>query len=75
MPIINKQTAKVRLWVGMPAGQKNMEWYNFLNENTKPYEIIVREMERRLLSKFAGKFQTAIFYDAQTNKELKRISN
>ena len=72
--IIDKSKAKVVLFVGMPEGQKNMKWFNYANENSLPVNTIIERMTNRLLSgKLSGRFNKAIFYDAQTNRKLMEI--
>jgi len=74
MPIINKTTAKVRLFIGKPEGLDNIVLYNYNSENNLPVHTIVERMKRRLLSgKHAGTFLRAVFYDAQTNEILEQI--
>lgn len=64
MPFINKNTAKVKLWVGMPEGEKNQVWYNYISENNQSTPFIIKKMKKRILEKrLRGKFKTAIFFE------------
>ncbi len=72
MPITNKETAKVKLVIYMKNGD-TLRWRNFDTKNHLPIERLMNDMQGRLVEQYAGQFNSAIFYDNQTNEELKRI--
>lgn len=63
---VNKQTAKIKLWIGFPTADNNDTWYNdeSINdfENT---EIIKMMTEQILRKKYRYQFAKAIFFDNQ----------
>jgi hypothetical protein len=61
---IDKSTAKVKLWVGMPEGEENQVWYNYKSENSQSTGYIIKKMKRRILEqRLGGYFQIAMFYE------------
>ena len=73
MPIFDKYTSKLRLWVATGTGTK--VFYSIIKQDKHDNETIIEKMTTRLLEKkYKGNFSKAIFFDNKTNKELKSIN-
>ncbi len=63
----------IRIW--FKNGGKT-SFKSFSKEKHKSKEYLINKMKKRLLDKtYLGKYSTAIFYDNNTNTELKRFVN
>ena len=71
---INKKTAKIKLWIGLPADMKNETWYNFESVNESEDTEIIRLMTEKILrDKYQYQFTKAMFFNNQTGTEIKTI--
>jgi len=71
---VNKEAAKIKLWVGLPADIKNATWYNFEAANKLDNTEIIRLMTEKILrDKYQYQFTKAMFFNNQTGTEIKTI--
>lgn len=76
MPNIStdRQTAKIKLWIGLPDNVKNATWYNLEILNNLENTEIIRNMTERILSaKYNYDFTTAIFYNNLSGIPLMKV--
>jgi len=67
MAITNKQTARIKLWIGISEGISPQVWYNFDTENNLNTQVIIERMRKRILhKKLSRNFVEARFYDNKT---------
>ncbi|MCF6184194.1 MAG: hypothetical protein L3J56_06140 [Bacteroidales bacterium] len=71
----DRQTAKIKLWIGFPDNEKNATWYNLeLLNNLDNTEIIRNMTEKILRDKYNYDFTTAIFYNNISGIPLMKVN-
>jgi hypothetical protein len=68
----DKDQSRVKLLVYMPNGQCKT-FYSFIYEDKKGIERSIAGMKRRILAQYLNEdYTTAIFYDTETGRQLKK---
>lgn len=71
---VNKEAAKIKLWVGLPADMKNATWYNPEASNKLDNTEIIRLMHDKILrDKYKYEFTKAIFFNNQSGIQINTI--
>ncbi len=71
---IDKKSAHIKLWIGMPNDIPNMSYYNLAIYNTYSNTEIIEIMKDKILKQqLRGQFTKAIFYNNQTGMELYKL--
>lgn len=71
---VDKDHAKIKLWVGFPDIKDNDTWYNWQSERHLEYDIIIKEMTDRLLrDKYKFQFTKALFFQNQSGILIKEV--
>ena len=74
MPMYNPQTAKYKLWIAFKDGNVRV-YYSLTNYDKKQNENSMQNLIARFVkgAPFSGKYKSAIIYDNQTSREIKRF--
>jgi len=74
MTMYNPQTAKYKLWVAFKDGSTRV-YYSLTNYDRQRNDKSIHALIDRFINgaPFSGKYKTAIIYDNQTNREIKRF--
>ncbi len=68
---IDKKSAHIKLWVGMPNEVSNITYYNLALYNKYSNTEIIQIMKDKILKQqLQGQFTKAIFYNNQTGMQL-----
>jgi len=71
---INKKTAKIKLWIGLPDQLRNATWYNLNSLNNLEHTEIIKQMTERILrDKYKYAFTKAIFYNNLSGLPLAKV--
>jgi hypothetical protein len=72
---IDRQTAKIKLWIGFPDDSKNATWFNLDAYNHLPNTEIIKQMTERILrGMYRYDFTKAIFYNNISGLPLAEVS-
>jgi len=71
---VDKKTAKIKLWVGLPENESNATWYNLNSLNNLDHTEIIKEMTNRILRhKYTYQFTKAMFFNNLSGMHLKTV--
>ena len=71
---INKRTANIKLWIGLPSYTNNDTWYNIEAINDFDNDKIIELMTNYILrDKYKYEFTKAMFFNNQSGMFLKEI--